>query len=206
MEIFVLLFILIPAVILHECAHGWVAWRLGDPTAKIAGRLTLNPLKHIDPMGTIVLPGIILVLRSLGAQLPILGWAKPVPVNFNALRNPKRDMILVALAGPAVNIVFAIIFSQLLRLKSSPIILEIAASAVFINLLLAVFNLMPIPPLDGSRFILGILPKPLAYWYAQLEPYGLLLVVLFLYSGGGFQRVVLPIVVWLARYLGVELV
>src|SRR3990167_1900619 len=114
-SIFILLLILFPSVILHECAHGWAAYRLGDPTAKLAGRLTLNPLKHIDPLGTIILPGILLILRALGVSTFVLGWAKPVPVDFSKLHHPRRDMMLVAAAGPAVNIGLAVGMSLIIK-------------------------------------------------------------------------------------------
>ena len=132
-EIIQVVCILFFSVVLHECAHGWTAYKLGDPTAKLAGRLTLNPLKHIDPFGTIILP---MMLRLLG-QFPI-GWAKPIPVNFSGLKNPKRDMIWVALAGPGTNITLAVIAAQFLKLGVNPFLAQTLMLAVGINLLLAI--------------------------------------------------------------------
>jgi len=191
------------AVIIHEYSHGWVAWKLGDPTAKIAGRLTLNPIAHIDPIGTIFLPLILLITHS-----PVLfGWAKPVPVDFHSLNNPKKDMIWVGLAGPGANILFAIILSFILKLGSAvnnPVLVMLISSAILINIVLAVFNILPIPPLDGSRVVLGLLPRKLGMQYARLEPYGLIIIFGLLYLGiiGGF---IWPIVMLIARVLGVSL-
>jgi len=202
-EILFILIILFSAIILHEYAHGWSAYKFGDPTAKLAGRLTLNPIKHIDPIGTLILPGILLTLRFMGVETFVFGWAKPVPVDFRRLRNPKQNMIWVALAGPAVNIILAIIFSQVLRLSLSPQASQMIALAVFINLLLAVFNMIPIPPLDGSRLVMGLLPNQLARPYAGLEKYGILIVVALLYLGL-FEIAVFPVIVLLGSLLGVS--
>lgn len=199
-SILILLFILFPSVILHECAHGWVAYRLGDPTAKLAGRLTLNPLKHIDPLGTIILPGILLILRALGVSTFVLGWAKPVPVDFLKLHHPRRDMMLVAAAGPAVNIGLAIGISWIIKTGVASSIAEMMAYAIFINLLLAVFNLMPIPPLDGSRLVSGVLPKELASLYNRMEPYGILIVMALLYLGV-LDQIVFPLVEFFLQHL-----
>lgn len=199
MEILQIILILFPAVILHECAHGWVAWRLGDPTAKLAGRLTLNPLKHIDPFGTVILPCLLFLLRSDF----FIGWAKPVPVNFLNLPHPRRDTMLVGLAGPATNIALAFVASMLLTINSSSWAAHWLNEAILINLLLAIFNLIPIPPLDGSRLVAALLPKSLAYLYGQMENYGLLLVFVLLYLGF-FRAFVLPLVFLLAYYLGVR--
>lgn len=205
-SIFILLFILFPSVILHECAHGWTAYRLGDPTAKLAGRLTLNPLKHIDPLGTVILPGILLILRALGISTFVLGWAKPVPVDFLKLHHPRRDMMIVAASGPIVNIALAVGMS--LIIKTSLFLKiglmdsagEMMVNAIFINLLLAVFNLMPIPPLDGSRLVSGVLPAGLASLYNRMEPYGILIVMALLYLGV-LDHIVFPLVQFFLQHL-----
>ena len=191
------------AVVIHEYAHGWVAWKLGDSTAKRAGRLTLNPLAHIDPIGTIFLPMILLVTHS-----PVVfGWAKPVPVDFRSLRNPKKDMVWVGLAGPTANIIMAILLSFVLKfftITGSYAFLAILSSAILINLVLAVFNILPIPPLDGSRVAMGLLPPDIAMQYAKLEPYGFIIIFGLLYLGI-VGRVIWPLVTYLAQTLGVSL-
>ncbi|NDH61596.1 MAG: site-2 protease family protein [Alphaproteobacteria bacterium] len=163
------------AITLHEAAHGFVAWRCGDPTARQLGRVTLNPLKHIDAFGTILLPGLLLLLR-----VPfIFGYAKPVPVNFHALRNPRRDMVLVAAAGPVVNIAMALAAGLLAHLVFllPPAAMEWSVlnleNAIAINVILAVFNMIPLPPLDGGRVAVGLLPNFLAAPFARLEPFGM---------------------------------
>ena len=198
----VIVIILFFAIILHECGHGWVAYKLGDPTAKEAGRLTLNPFKHVDPVGTVLLPGILLAMRLLGVNTFIFGWAKPVPVNFARLQHPKRDMIWVGLAGPAMNMGLAVIFSVFFRMYGETQYGEVFAFAVFINLLLAIFNLIPIPPLDGSRLVMGLLPRSLLLPYARLERYGILIVILLLYFGL-FEHIVIPIIDFAGQLLGV---
>ena len=164
---------------MHEAAHGYVAWKLGDSTAMRAGRVTANPLKHIDPVGTLLLPGFLLLVRA-----PFLfGFAKPVPVDFSKLRRPKRDMVLVAIAGPASNILLAIFSALLIGLGS---ILPASASlwlvsnlenSIIINLLLAIFNLIPLPPLDGGRVAVGLLPRSLGWRLAKLEKFGLFILL-----------------------------
>ena len=173
------------AITFHEAAHGWAAWRLGDYTAYNQGRITFNPIKHIDPFGTLILPG--LLLLGTGGQM-MFGFAKPVPVNFNALRNPRHDMILVALAGPISNILLAIAATALLHATtlldgdSRNWVKINLVNAVKINLLLFVFNMIPLPPLDGGRIAVGLLPKPLAVKFSELERFGffILLGALFL--------------------------
>ena len=184
------------AVVIHEFAHGWMAYKLGDPTAKHSGRLTLNPIAHIDPMGTIILPLFLIMTGS-----PILfGWAKPVPVNFRALHNPKKDMIWVGLAGPGANIILAIIISLIIKLKVVFIPFQILEYFMALNLVLAIFNLIPIPPLDGSRVIMGLLPAKLAYQYIQLERFGFIIIVIMLYLGL-FQIIIWPIVLTILKLL-----
>lgn len=202
LEIISIAVILFFAVVVHEYAHGWAAYKLGDPTAKLAGRLTLNPIMHVDPVGTIFLPGVLIALRLLGMNTFLFGWAKPIPVNFSRLRNPRRDMMLVGLAGPAVNVVMAVAISQLARVPVPLEVYKFVEAAVFINLLLATFNMIPIPPLDGSRLVMGLLPRQLAVPYSRLEPYGIFIVIL-LVSGGILDTVVIPVVEWAGRSLGI---
>ena len=203
LEIISIAVILFSAVVLHEYAHGWVAYKLGDPTAKLAGRLTLNPVMHVDPVGTIFLPGVLIALRFLGLNTFLFGWAKPIPVNFSRLNNPRRDMMLVGMAGPAVNVVLAVVASQLTRVPMSLDVYKFVEAAVFINLLLAAFNMIPIPPLDGSRLVMGLLPRGLAVPYSQLARYGILIVMVFIYMGV-LDAVVLPVVEWAGRERGGE--
>ena len=181
------------AITLHEAAHGWVASKLGDHTARMMGRVTLNPIKHVDPVGTILVPLALLLMPGVGF---IFGWAKPVPINFRALRSQKSGMIWVALAGPGANFLMAIgwLILAIISLKLELFILySMARVGIFLNILLAVFNLLPIPPLDGSRVISALLPGPIAYKYGQFEQYGFL-ILLGLMLIGGFQLFVLPIV------------
>ncbi|CAC9989915.1 FIG004556: membrane metalloprotease [uncultured Gammaproteobacteria bacterium] len=190
---------LIFAITVHEFAHGWVANQRGDSTARMLGRLTLNPIKHIDPVGTILMPAILFFTGS-----PFLfGWAKPVPINFNALKSPKQDMILVALAGPVSNFIMALLWLLVIVFAlnlQSQLLIDMAHFGIAINLVLGVFNLLPLPPLDGSRVVSALLPNHLAYRYNKLEAYGLyiLLGLLFL---GIFERVILPVVNFILNYL-----
>ena len=184
------------AITLHEAAHGWVASKLGDHTARMMGRVTLDPTKHIDPIGTIAIP-LVLLISSSGF---IFGWAKPVPINFNALRSGKNGMIWVALAGPGANLVMAIgwLFVMVIAKNNIPILFNMGWFGIQINCILAVFNLLPIPPLDGSRVISALLPNRLAYQYNQLEQYGLF-ILLGLMVLGGFNYLVSP---WVELILG----
>ncbi len=171
------------AITCHEAAHGWMAERLGDDTARRLGRVTFNPVKHVDPFGTLILPGLLLLLRAPF----IFGYAKPVPVAFHRLNNPKRDMIWVALAGPATNILLALAAALLLHgavYLPTPIAAWVGANltnAIIINVVLAVFNMIPIPPLDGGRVLTGLLPGRYAWRFAQLERYGFLILLALLF-------------------------
>jgi len=184
--VLIIVLLAVPAIVLHECAHGWVANCLGDPTAKFLGRLTLNPLKHIDLVGTILVPAALYLIHAFGwtKSLLMFGWARPVPVNFSRLRNPKRDMMLVAIAGPLVNFLIAFLLIRLVNLNflnGTPQDLLIAA--VFLNIGLACFNMIPIPPLDGSRIVMGLLPEELEKVYKSLEPFGIIIVIVLLNVG-----------------------
>jgi Zn-dependent protease len=178
------------AITLHEAAHGYVARQFGDQTAYMLGRVTLNPLKHIDPIGTIAVPGFLIAMSVLTkAPLFIFGWAKPVPVQFANLRNPKRDMLWVAVAGPMANLVMAIGWGFLLRVASpdgttsDAGIAQMADAGVQVNLMLMALNLLPILPLDGGRVAVSLLPHRIAAAYARLERYGFVLVIILLVTG-----------------------
>jgi Zn-dependent protease len=174
------------AVTLHEVAHGWMARYLGDRTAELLGRLSLNPLRHIDPLGTLLIPGLLLVVGA-----PLFGWAKPVPVVTSVLRRPRLALILVALAGPAANLLMALLWSGILilvlmvrsgRTLDSWIVL-MAQAGIFVNVLLAAFNLLPIPPLDGGRVVAGALPPRMGAMFEKIAPFGMLIVLVLAVTG-----------------------
>ncbi len=196
------------AITVHEVAHGWVAYKLGDPTAKMLGRLTLNPIKHIDPIGTLLIPAILLWLGGF-----IFGWAKPVPVTWRNLKHPKRDMIFVAIAGPFANLIMAILWGLVMKLgiildpNVSKIALGIALmgqAGVIINLVLMVLNLIPLPPLDGGRVVSGLLRGKASYYYDKIEPFGFWIILLLL-ATGALAFIIGPVVVWFLRLLALIL-
>jgi Zn-dependent protease len=177
---------LIFAITLHEAAHGYVAFMFGDATAKQAGRVTLNPLRHIDPIGTLLVPVLILFSSALmGMGGLLFGWAKPVPVDFSRLRHPKRDMLWVAAAGPGINLLMAIIWALGLRLMvasgmGEEFFLDMAVAGVKVNLMLMAVNLLPILPLDGGRILFSLLPSRMAWQYSRIEPYGMIILIMLL--------------------------
>ncbi|MDB5869217.1 MAG: peptidase [Polaromonas sp.] len=173
------------AITVHEAAHGYAARHFGDNTAYLQGRMTLNPLKHIDPIGTIAMP-LLLYFATSGAFL--FGYAKPVPVDFGALRNPKRDMIWVALAGPASNFAQAILWALMLVVFASlnmqePFFIKMAQAGILVNLVMWAFNLFPLPPLDGGRVLVGLLPWKQAQWVSRIEPWGFFIVMGLVIAG-----------------------
>jgi Zn-dependent protease len=198
---------LVVAVVLHEISHGVVALWFGDRTAKEAGRITLNPLPHIDPFGSIVLP-------AMGAivGLPVLAWAKPVPVNPNRLHRPRRDMLWVSLAGPSTNFVLMLVaalaaraayhsITPVERIAELPLGIRVLFTFALVNLFLGLFNLLPIPPLDGSSLVERVLPRPwLASWY-KLRPYGFLVLFLLVFSTGVISAFLVPFERWLIQFV-----
>ncbi len=196
--------VLLISLTIHEAAHAWTADRLGDPTARTLGRVSLNPLVHVDWIGTVLLP-----ILALISRLPLIGWAKPVPVNTRNLRNPRRDFMLVAAAGPISNLLQACVAAAALRLlwngaseQGPGLVVTLLYFAVQVNLLLAFFNLIPVPPLDGSNVLLGLLPPSLAMPYSRLRQYGFIVLYALMFTGlasawitpptNFFMRVLLP--------------
>ncbi len=197
------------AITLHEAAHGYVARMFGDRTAELQGRITLNPLKHIDPVGTILVPGVLILAAKFGGPQFVFGWAKPVPVNFAALRNPKRDMLWVAAAGPGANFAMAILWALFLKAFVSTAggehahWLLMANVGISVNLVLMALNLLPVPPLDGGRIAVSLLPLRAARTFARIEPYGLFIIVGLLAFGllDDVMRPLLQLVEWLLQTL-----
>ena len=193
------------AITVHEVAHGWAARMLGDPTAMMLGRLTLNPLKHIDPIGTVLLPGLLLYIGGF-----VFGWARPVPVTWENLRRPRRDVALVAAAGPGANLLMALVWTLAIRAGTlllhelpwfgEPLI-YMGVAGIFINIILLTLNLLPILPLDGGRVLMSLLPRPLAARYSRLEPYGLV-ILLALLALGVLGQVLSPVIFLAATTLG----
>jgi len=190
------------AITVHEVAHGWVAMKLGDCTAKMLGRLTLNPVKHIDPIGTLLVPGLLLVMGGF-----IFGWAKPVPVTWENLKNPKRDMALVALAGPMSNLLMALLWAGVLKLglvlatsgtaeMVALLLVYMGAAGIVINLMLMVLNLLPLPPLDGGRIVASLLPDKLSWQFNRLERWGFVILLGLMFMGV-LGKILWPIIIFL---------
>jgi Zn-dependent protease len=197
-QIFIGFIVLLFSLTVHEMAHAWTADRLGDPTARVLGRVSLNPLVHADPVGTFLFP-----LMAMVTGVPLIGWAKPVPVDVRRLRRQRRDFVLVAAAGPASNLIMAVCASMALALVPvSPLVLgepnvsapfaSFLSLAVRLNVLLAVFNMLPIPPLDGGNVVSGLLPHAAASRYDQVRPYGFLLLYALILTDGFYYLVVRP--------------
>jgi len=192
------------AITLHEAAHGWVANKLGDPTAKQLGRITINPIKHIDPMGTVVVPLLLAMISPF-----VMGWAKPVPVEPRYFKSPLVDMALVAVAGPVSNFFMACIWAMFIKLvylsldqsQTLVFLTEMGKNGIIINIVLMVLNLLPIPPLDGGRVVAGILPPRVAIPFMQLERFGMIIILLLLVSGI-LGKIMWPIVMHFVNIVG----
>ena len=188
---------LIFAITLHESAHGWAAGRLGDPTATMLGRVTINPIPHIDPIGTIAVPGALLLMSALtGGGGLLFGWAKPVPINPRYFRNPLKAMTITAAAGPLSNLLQMIFWALLLKVLAAvgfydKFVISVCAAGISVNLMLMAFNLIPIPPLDGGRIVRGLLPRQAGMAFDKIEPYGFM-ILLVLMVGGGLSFFVRP--------------
>ena len=192
---------LIFAITLHESAHGWAAGRLGDPTATMLGRVTINPIPHIDPIGTIAVPGALLLMSALtGGGGLLFGWAKPVPINPRYFRNPLKAMTITAAAGPLSNLLQMIFWALLLKALAAvgfydKFVISVCAAGISVNLMLMAFNLIPIPPLDGGRIVRGLLPRQAGMAFDKIEPYGFM-ILLVLMVGGGLSFFVRPLLMF----------
>lgn len=181
---------LIFAITLHESAHGWAAGRLGDPTATMLGRVTINPIPHIDPIGTIAVPGALLLMSALtGGGGLLFGWAKPVPINPRYFRNPLKAMTITAAAGPLSNLLQMIFWALLLKALAAvgfydKFVISVCAAGISVNLMLMAFNLIPIPPLDGGRIVRGLLPRQAGMAFDKIEPYGFMILLVLMVGGG----------------------
>lgn len=184
------------AITVHEVAHGWMANKLGDGTARMLGRLSLNPIKHIDPIGTILVPIVLLIFSPI-----VFGWAKPVPVDMRNFQNPRRDMAIVAIVGPLSNVVMAVFWVAFLfvtqAMISDPAIAKglqsMAVAGMLINIVLFAFNLIPIPPLDGGRVLSGLVPAKVSDFLDKVEPYGFFIVIALVYMGA-FEPIIMPVI------------
>ncbi len=192
--------LLLIAMSAHEFAHGWVAYKLGDSSAKLSGRLTLNPLAHVDIFWTLILP--LFIFISSGGKF-VFGAAKPVPVNLWALKNPRRDLVLIGAAGPLANFIFAALLSAVIRIFPAQVIINsLFLNLIVINVVLGVFNLIPIPPLDGSKILSGLLPESLSWRYAMIEPYAFFILLALIWLGA-LDWIVWPLTRLILHLLGV---
>ncbi len=195
----------IPAIVLHEVAHGFAANCLGDPTAKNEGRLTFNPISHMDLVGSVIVPGALFLLHYFGVtkSLILFGWAKPVPVNFSRLKPQRLGIMAVAFAGPLTNIILAFLLIQLYQQPWANGISHLVGWSIMLNLMLAVFNMIPIPPLDGSRIVTALLPLKLAYEYNRLERFGFIIIIILMQLN--MLKFIYPAISWLGNILGIQL-